>query len=471
MSCDADRDGWINDDAQAWLESDDAVSRDNARCALRRVTAFILQNESGATETLSLDNFDEGLPLYESARNDGVPGSTPLAAHGGRTLPPVVLNSLTKACVERTRDFNHNGINDVSEWSGRELGSTAARNDALERYYTAYRSFSYFVELYDGWFENRAYRIRERSRTDRSGAGVPLEYPENAHPHWQLCERQVDTDYGTRAESRAGGDFTDPETGWSGMTHHSQFKCVEVVSPDAYGAAFNAVENPEVVYKYSNGTGVARRGAGEGTFNGCPDERVSAGVEVFEWTPNDCRFTGSARRAGIDSVNPEQPRFECDSLRLDSLDAGVRLMAVGYTSAPCGAAGAATAQSRDYVRGCINECAEYGVASCPNFAPEAAPDSGHLVCDERDRSRFGLLQCGCGQHYGGANCEIACPSDELSTSDDFGVETRSGYWICGRAVASTGEMNGSGYALFGRVSLSPVDGTVLEGDGYRVEGR
>ncbi len=167
----------------------------------------------------------------------------------------------------------------MSEWSGRKLGS-AERNGQLEQYYRAYLDSSYFLELHDGWFEaSDVYRISERSRSDRSGAGVPLEYSA-ADDYWQVCERRTDAQYLAWSESRVGGDSRIQTQVAAGMAHHSQFKCVEILSADEYGDAYNASDNPEIVFKHSNPAGIARRRAGPGTFNRLPGRPYRGGIEV-----------------------------------------------------------------------------------------------------------------------------------------------------------------------------------------------
>jgi len=491
VRCDADGDGWVNDSAQPSIDGDDPVLKENARCdrLLRTITTVVLEDEAGNEHPVPLADVAglvEDLPLYESARNDGAPASMAPDPYGGSELPPEVLNSLTKACVARTQDYNDNGISDVNEWYAVPLGSRATRNARLEEYYTAYARFSYFFELYDGWFESPgSYRIKERKRADdgmaiADGSGIALQYPTGADEHWRTCERHVDADFTGSPKSRAGGDFTDPASGWPGMTHHSQFKCVEVLSAQEYGngTTYTADDDPEVVYKHADPPSLARRIANSSTagmLNGCPDGRVPTGAEAFTWTPNSCQYTGSSRNEDVpdgDVANPAHPLFTCNATDLADLQPpGVRLVAVGYMGAACNVSDQVTAMSDDYVRGCINECAEYGVSSCPNFDPDAPADSGRYTCDDESSARFGLLQCGCGRSYGGADCEIGCPGDHALTSDDFSIETRSGYWMCGGVVASSGEMSGSSYTLRGYVPIAPADGTVLQGGSYRLEAR
>ncbi len=67
IQCDADSDGWVNDRAEAALDGNDLVLRDNAKCKLRRVAAIVLTNESGEEQSIPVDaRFSKGLPLYEA---------------------------------------------------------------------------------------------------------------------------------------------------------------------------------------------------------------------------------------------------------------------------------------------------------------------------------------------------------------------------------------------------------------------
>jgi hypothetical protein len=260
------------------------------------------------------------------------------------------------------------------------------------------------------------------------------------------------------------------------MTHHSQFKCVEVLSAQEYGngTTYNSVEDPEIVFEHTDPPSLARRipsSSGAGTLDGCPDARIPTGAEAFAWTPNDCQYTANFRRAGIDALNPRHPRFSCGPIELSDLQPGVRLVAVGYQNAACERSDAVTVTSGDYIRGCVNECAEQTKTACPNYDPSTPPESNRYTCDDEATAAFGRIECGCGRSYGGANCEIGCPGDDLHLDPNFSIETRNGYWMCGRVVASTGEMSGSGYTLRGYIPVGPVDGTVLEGGGYRLEAR
>ncbi|HEY3497714.1 MAG TPA: hypothetical protein VGK73_23615, partial [Polyangiaceae bacterium] len=277
QACDGDEDGWVNDGAQPAIDGEDEVLRENARCGLRRVFSFLLENETGDTfESRLIDDFPDGLPLYESARNDGVESATPHAPYGSESLRPEVLNSLTKACVTPNGDYDDNGIPDLGEWSGRTLAGRVTRNPRLQGYYQRYLRFAHYLELHDGWFEEDEdgdrYHLAERSRV---GAGVPVRYPSGSNSYSRQCERHVDVDYMGRPESYAGGDFVEIARAWGGMTHHSQFKCVQVMSENDYGSAYSRERNPEIVYKPLQ-AGVARR-ATAGTLHQCPsDVTVSA---------------------------------------------------------------------------------------------------------------------------------------------------------------------------------------------------
>jgi hypothetical protein len=200
--------------------------------------------------------------------------------------------------------------------------------------------------------------------------------------------------------------------------------------------------------------------------NGCQDSGA-AGIEIYDWTPNVCSAQpGTSPAPGESPVNPAFGIVDCQPTAAAGIEPGLYWMAVGYESFACSSAVAET--PTDYVRGCVNECAELTVAACPNYDPTTPAGSERYQCDDESRTAFGRLECGCGRNYGGANCEIGCPGDGTLTSEDFSIETRSGYWMCGRVLATSGErLSGNGYTLDGYVPLAPADGAELESEDGR----
>jgi hypothetical protein len=464
-ACDLDGDGWMNDGAQPALESLDPALSENARCAIRRVKRVLLVNAEEQTTSVALAPpfANAGLPLYESPRNDGASAATRHPSYGGVELSPRVLNSLTKACVTKNGDFNDNGISDVEEWAGKALAGRVTRNTALQSYYQQYLRFAYYLELYDGRLSAPgAYRVTERPRGEGIGA-TPQRYPEGADSYWQQCTRHIDRDYSGAPKSRAGGDFSEFGEDWGGMAQTSQFKCVEVVARSDYPRSTDRRKNPEVVFWSSAPPGFSRRSEVGGSRAGCPDPSVAEDIEVYDWTPNQCAATSVLRSPDGEGVGAEAfADIECVVAPTDpafGLDPGVYWMSVGYESAACGAGATPTADS--YIRGCINECAERTVRSCKNFDAATDPSSGRYTCDDENRHAFGVLQCGCGRHYAGDHCELGCPNDALFTSAQFNIETRAGTWMCGNAVASTGEHFGGPYRARGYLPFAALGGPDL----------
>lgn len=468
--CDRDGDGWVNDGAQPALDGSDDALRENARCALRRVQAIELENDAGDTKAFDLtDDFPDGLPLYESPRDDGAPSAMQHANYGTRALKPEVLNSFTKACVTGNGDYNDNGISDISEWSGGTLGERPTRNSRIQGYYRRYLRFSYYLELHDGWFEREdgvsRYRIRERTRKAQAG-NVPVQYPPGTNAYWRQCDRHLDIDYSGSPTSYAGADFVEATGSWHGMLHHSQFKCVEVLSQSDYGTTHDRERNPEVVFTPGQ-TGLARR-ASQGTVHGCPDA-PAPGVEVYDWSPNQCGAAPTTRSAPSSLVvNTKFADVACSPISSNGIEPGVYWVAVGYENYACDRSDAVTVGPDDYTRGCANQCAEQGVSACPDHDENSPTGSNRFTCDDESRVGFGALHCGCGLSYAGPSCEIGCASDHLLYPDGFSIETRSGYWMCGGPNASLpATLKSTEFTLVGTVPFSPGGAEILESSNGR----
>jgi hypothetical protein len=350
VPCDADGDGWVTQAAQPAYEGSDEVIRLNTRCTVRRISQVKLQNEAGAEY---VEELSSPLPLYESVRNDG--GTAPAhPTYGSRKLAAAALNSLTKACVSSTADFNDNGAADVSEWEEAELGRDLGWSSRLRSYFSEYARFAYFVELFNGFYESAdggTYRIVERRRTLRNGEGVPLVYPDGADEYWQSCPRHIDVSFQGTAASRAGGDLSAFDEDWDdpiagGMTHTSQFKCVWLLDEDDYVGTYSLESDPEAAF--SRGSSLARR--------------TSSGATVTEaWSPNTC-VAEADLSAGANSA--QFPQFRCEEQAVDELSPGVYWMSVGFENydAP-----------EDYRAGCIDQCTERDtpVPECYGCAPES----------------------------------------------------------------------------------------------------
>ncbi len=444
--CDADQDGWVRGSARSAIESTSNAVRVNARCTLRVIDRFVLEAEEGGAREIPTVPAGTALALYETDRNDDqglveqavANGDLPAYGPGGRPLLAKEMNTLTKACASGQADFNENGLADVNEWHG----NTAL--GAMQPYLRPFVDFAYFVELHRGWYEGGSYHIREKSRlaTAPEGERIAIGYPTGTSESWRACSRQRDSDYVVLAAAgkslqgldfaRAGADGS----GWMGMNHHSQFKCIRVV--DARGSA-----DP-------------------------PHWLTPAMIEsaTYEYVPNRCSAVGqpSAPLSGTDAVNPWDPALSCTTVPASALANGDVLMAaVGYVNYET---------AGGHTRGCVNECIEYP-DRCPGYDPD--PRFNSAQC-EGDTFAFGRLFCGCGYNYAGDLCEIACPGkvgaggptsagvSSLFLEWPYLLAPRSGYWLCGKPSATAyvdpttpwlgdpGERT-NGYSLQGEIPL------------------
>jgi len=376
IPCDADQDGWVSESAQPAIEGPNPIVRQNARCHVRRVTQIVLSNETHEAHVAedfssqfgnSARGVPTGLPLYESARNDGAPSAPALPEYPGAAIPAKALNSLTKACsAVGADDFDDNDVTDVHEWPGSPIALDDARGASKEllAYYQKYARYSYFLELHDGWYEGGAtaqgggiYRVQERSRSDlASGDGVPVLYGSNSVAgavqtnDAQSCRRHPDSGYQwrktgadgaltlTAPATSVGGDFSEfGDDGWAGMAHHSQYKCVQVVSDSAYatynqGKPASAIQNPEVF--------------------------TAARLKQWQLEMNDCKITGQSSSSSAEPLNPIFAGVTCATSSAQATQAA--WAAVDYQNG-AGSGGAAYQGSLDpgyYTRGCVNECVE-----------------------------------------------------------------------------------------------------------------
>lgn len=413
--CDADNDGWVRSDA---VTSTDPAYRDNARCNVRTVDRVRLFDEyglwvdvlsctngllkatpahtdggyvnaglhllaDGGLETLAdggtgCDGF-MALRLLETSRNDlGAAPSTDFPVYTrvetdggstGRALEAGEVNALTKACVSAGADFNHNGAVDLTETQ-----ETAPLGESARL-----RSFSYFIELQESWYESRGAGsagtlvIRERSRCD--AASFPLHYDTNEEPgapyndawpadggasnYWRNCERNRDvlfdggqapnTDFGRFTCGAASGtcDFRPgpahpqysipinldavmmrdfgvcnlggqkPADGrWRGLNHHSQFKCMAITAT-ATNPAYQL--EPNLLGPIADNLY---------TFNVCGAAPCA--------TPGDPACTRSLGTG----AQSRQPHIECVAVPTASNTVG--MVAVNFRPGP-------------YTRGCIDE--------------------------------------------------------------------------------------------------------------------
>lgn len=531
LPCDADHDGWVRLSARASIESADETIRDNARCQLRQITSVALQNEVGQRYVLRSCEAGFVTPnappcgavpigLYESVRNDDavelardrdVPAYT--AGGVGRTLRPEELNSLTKACVSARGDHNHNGLADVAEYQ--DVDPPADLDPALR----PFLSLSYFIELHRGFYEAPAngglfgtYVIAERSRCADT---FPLTYGADEGAWWQSCMRNRDAgfdddpsvfnpvgyDFAQYACDAASGTCPTPPpvTGvgpvdevtphdlctvpapqdgvWRGMSHHSQFRCV-IVTNEADLAQPRSLAPQEITASaIYNGV----QGTRSWQFNAC-------GVACPANDPScaaDCGADGCAVSSDTPGglINPASPVLTCAPTLQSENDAAFPAGAVGFVAARYVDAEGV------YVRGCINEWAP-GSAEGPwkNMCPGYTENPDGVVGDANS-GNFGRLLCGCGFAYGGAECDLGCPSLGIDSDGDHVLDTDVGGLHYGGDVESPlcdagycpndpeSEDGGRrGFWMCGAFSVTSQHGTddldphALVGDGFRLRG-
>ncbi|MDD5309782.1 MAG: hypothetical protein PHU25_20895 [Deltaproteobacteria bacterium] len=289
--CDADHDGWLRESARIAMNSDDPQVVANARCEQRIIDRFVLEartvnwfdpandcaGDAACAERLVVQ-LDEPLVLYESDRNDDQ-GLLDLdvikaPAYGGRGLRAEELNSLTKFCVSGA-DYNDNLVNDIEEWDYRDLPAGVAA------YLAPFNWFSYFAELYRGWYEPAqpgesygSYHIREKSRRSSAPDGdrVPAAYGATGaeKTFYETCALWPDPAFADDGNPTIGRDFArfgpDPANpefgyafswppgpsnvggepwGWDGLNFHSQFRCVKIVEPG--NPALDPIASPHLM--------------------------------------------------------------------------------------------------------------------------------------------------------------------------------------------------------------------------------
>ncbi len=486
--CDLDKDGWVSLPAKDAVESSDSTLRENARCSVRHIDRFILENELGQRKTVLLCDgspsitdqpsscaSSASLPLYEIWERDDQnelenDTSAPAYQNGGtgRVMRAEELNSLTRACVNENADFNGNAKADMREWHGGMDSAGLSSEEAI------YLEFSYYIELHRGFWQPRPdsvvlgqYVIQERPRCD---SDFVLGYASSSHSHWRACTRSRDLDYDA---SDAIPDFGMDFARWScDPTVYNFGSCpippppTEVLAsgeiPEHGLCRTDALPAHESECDMSGSPwecidGQVWRGMSHHSQYACvkvtdtPDTNVrtvtSASIEgaTPEFTYNVCKVacpTGDATcatdcssgvcttttegpAAGLSPANPSSPFLDCE-LTTDTGGNPVGLVAVNYVTA-----GGA------YQRGCIDEWAPTSGAPldnlqisswrsmCPGWTEDPVGSMG-----EGNPNAFGFLGCGCASNYGGLDCEIGCPDAQLSLSPGYYATPRDGYWMC-----------------------------------------
>lgn len=410
------------------------------------------------------------------------PQDPAIAANGrGRRLRAEEANSLTKVCVAGA-DYNRDGIEDANDHPfavppdlAPELRGFVRFAHFIELHTGRFHPPAFTEQACDGRAPCPSdqvcaangrcqarfgqYEIREKSRCD---ADFPLSYLDVDGDGWRQCTRNRDAAWSADASDPVplvpvGFDFAEwscdrlsgtcpappPPTGaeadaeipphglcevalppadgvWRGMSHHSQFKCVTALGPDALvdrRARPQALPAAELVAEYRiNACHIA-----------CPaDDHICAA---------DCqgdRCVTSSVPAG-DGVGP---RLVCSAEEAELAPGDVRWAAARYVS------------SDGYVRGCQSEWAPGGPEPaaeeawrrlCPGYV-----DNPNGAAGDDNPAAFGRLLCGCGLGYGGERCEIGCPGALVGGPGDpsvcpFGycvtgtaeAPGRLGFWLCG----------------------------------------
>jgi cysteine-rich repeat protein len=450
--CDGDGDGWIRQTALDAMRSDDPVIKANARCAsvLHRVDMLGLITEQGVAlpidiTTVLAPSIFKAATLYQ----DGVGGvvltepllydSEELLAGqvatggfpnfaGGRAPKAAELNPLTKSCVSAGADFNGNGIADVEEWPGH----AKAKPDAISQLAI---KFSYWIELHRGWWAKApppvtlpvgatpvdpaeaatpvgVYFIAEKHRALLAPGPTQLALVEpttTSQGYWRQCRRQVASDYKTAVNDGAttiGFDFASwshQSPAWGqGMTHHSQFHCAVIAAVDA------VLSESEKQFK------------------------IRSSELDKKWTVNECKY-GASSHAPLpisatqitafddksQARNPSDPVASGCSVAAPSTGAAYWLVA-RYTP---------YIKAEDYGRGCINECIDAVVDTCPYVLND--PHSMYACIGNKDNS--GAAMCTCNNGYYGEpakGCAPKCGDGIIATSnevcDDGNTNTNDG---------------------------------------------
>lgn len=272
--CDADDDGWVQEQADSPTIRGSPALRDNARCKIKIVDRVRLTDEYGISvdvlscaeglrvasvrlpdggyPTVGLPLFADGglattdagcasfvpLRLLETYRNDtpGNPSGIDAPAYGsasGRLLAANELNSLTKGCSTLGADYNDDKIPDVEQLQG--IIATSGVRPTPEPDRQRLESFAYFMELNSAWADNGVLHIRERSRC---AADFPLRYDPavrldggmpvpsdlytftNDNPYWRSCQRNRDPLYAAVPPTGANTS----ETGFD----FAQYSCAQL---------------------------------------------------------------------------------------------------------------------------------------------------------------------------------------------------------------------------------------------------
>ena len=437
VSCDADGDGWVRQEAIQVVDRTpvDPALLANMRCTIRTVQRFVLADEYGTESTI--ESCESGLlqdratettctprpvRLYEIRRNDvdddpALATAAPAYAAGGRVLRANERNSMTKLCVSVNADFDGDGSTTTPPEDLRQVQPmTAALNEAGR-----IRAFSHFGELYRMIFVppvapavDGTLRIEERSRCDaafplaydsrRAGYNVTMPAPES---YWRNCERRRTPSFNRDAPG-PGSDFGQ----WSCSATEGSCPAAAAPANPMYATMPTPPARAADGVAVMAGTLVRDHGLCE--LNGdATESRVFRGmnhhsqfqcVEVvadsampqahqrrrvaFDATgtlvSNGCQVpAGSASRTLSDGS--VEPAITCAASTALPAAGSVVWAAVKYQ--PYGDPDSGGTRTGTYAGGCVNETAEW---------PALCPSTLFGLCSSASQSAFGRYCCfGC----------------------------------------------------------------------------
>jgi hypothetical protein len=263
----------------------------NARCEVNEIKSIVLINENGDERTITLPR---PVALFENAAlDDSEDKAFPADYYGDRQFEPYEINPFTKACLSLRADFNNNGVADVEEWSfHKTIKKLEDRYRYFSQFSFFMESHYGFYEADPSGIGPGSYVIIEKSRSIGNDTSmVPFHYTtDDAAASWRTCPLLPDSVYSPSSPpaTTIGLDFavyypyfqryndipySDPVTDlsasliyqpywiasrwqreswkmypflppnmpqldnqvaepeWLGMTHSSQFKCIELADP------------------------------------------------------------------------------------------------------------------------------------------------------------------------------------------------------------------------------------------------
>jgi hypothetical protein len=282
---------------------------------------------------------------------------------------------------------------------------------------------------------------------------VPVVYPQNAQSMTagepQVCTRHIDslfpvlqTPSGPMLDKTIGGDFAtfgdvSETTPWHGMTHHSQYKCIQMVDQANYrndqGGVATETDQPELAY-ISLGS-------------------LVRGTNSYNWNVNTCQLgprSASRSASGYTFGNGTIfPVFSC-SPSVPVPDA-VAWVAMDFENGAQTNPYQSYLEHGDYRRGCINECIDDppALARCQTCKPSpfgrATAVDGDPRHDQKCDACGGLYRCdgscagknpanygaSCGNCGGTITCTNTC---SVATPGTYGTPCGS----CGGTITCGG---------------------------------